>query len=577
MARHLLKLSLLAVLSLGFAQAQQLDQVLPEGTAFAIGVQDLETHSDKFDEIIAEAERLELGDVLEGILGDAEDELDDVEEFADEVPESLRDLDPMEVFGTEAWFAVAASSFNPMPSVVFVSRTTGAATSQLTTAIEESAQEEGAQTVSESGFTMYLFPVEEADSPVQAVAVSMANDVLVASSNPEEARGVLRRLAGSGEPGFTASEGYVSTLGELGSGTTYSYFDFSVAAETLRPFAGMLGMEALSTRLLSGLSTIGVSATVLTLTDDGMTSRGMRVPGEEDAEVAELLSGEGGLTREPLEFVSTDALGVSAADVDLPGWWDYLNGIARSVEELGGMDLNQMAEQFVGINLQTALFDWMGSEAATVSSSLGEVVEPGMPSENLLGDAVYLVRATDEAAATQGLATLFGTASAMVASFADPSGQGMAEIEQREVAGAQVTSYQMGPGITIAHAVSDGWALIATSDSAMDGALMAKAEGLNLPDRLSSLANEIPNEASAYSVTDFSLTLSQSGSLYASQLQMFAGLGGGFIDFDELQEAGESIEEFFDFLSQRAGGAVNYTVPEGGGAMYSEGRTEFDW
>lgn len=566
--------SLVLLVALGSAFAQRLAPVLPEETVFALGSEGIADHAGKLDAFIAEAERLELGDALKALFGEAQE----TDEFADDLPGGLDEVDPLDLLGQEAWLAVSISSYNPLPALTLLARTSGDATSQVAEAIRQSAEEEGAETASEGPNTIYLYPVDGEDTPFPVLAVSQADDVVVVSTNPDVLRSVLRRMEGSGEPGFTSSEGYGATLGELGGGNFYAFLDYRRLAEALEPLGSASGFELLVARALGGLGSIGTSGSVMRVDDDGVTSESIRIPGAGDPALAALLTAGAPASREPLLFTPADALSVSVSRLDLPGWWDYLVNLAGSSDELGNPDLDELTMQFTGIDLRTSLFGWMGSQVASITTGMSAPVEPGVPSENLLGEVVYLVQASDEAAAGQGLSMLFGTVSGLVAGFADPTGQGGdAGMTRRDVAGVQVTSYVMGPGVNVAHAVADGWALIATSDDAIDQALAARDQGGALPGELARLAGEVPDSATAYSLTDLGATLSQTGAQTVSQLQMFAGMAGGSLDFDALQQAGETLEEFFSFVAERAGGSVSYTVTAAGGAIRSHGKSEISW
>ncbi|HEX7004908.1 MAG TPA: hypothetical protein VF168_12055 [Trueperaceae bacterium] len=572
MARRLTGFSFVLLLVLGTATAQPLASVLPQETIFAVGTEGIASHADKLEPIIAEAERLELGQAFRDAFG-YEDEL------STEVPEELGDLAPLDLVGQEAWLTVSISDFNPLPALTAVSRVSGGAADQLGASLEEAAAQEGATTLTEGDVTIYQFPLDSEDegSPFQVMAVARSGDVFVLSTNPEVLRGVLRRLAGANEPGFTDSEGYRVALDPLGSGNVYFYLDMQRLAGALRPLANGTGYDQLIQRALAGLETFGQIGSVTTIERDGFSSSSLRLPGTGDEMVMALLSGQEPASREPLDFVSPDALGVQVTSLDIPAWWDYLSDVARSSDELGNPELDQMITQFTGIDIRTALLDWMGDGAATITGDLGAPVQPGVPSENLLGNAVYMIETTDEQAASQGLSMLFGMVGGMVAGFADPTGAGAPQVAQRVSSGVQVTSYNVAPGVHVGFAVTDGWVLISTSEEGMDAALAARASGTGIGGVLGRLVSEVPDEATSYAVSDVQQTLEQTGAQMAAQVQMFAGMTGGDIDFQALEQAGAAIQEFFSFLAQRAGGSVTYTVPEGAGVFRGHGMTEFDW
>ncbi|MEX2535965.1 MAG: DUF3352 domain-containing protein [Trueperaceae bacterium] len=578
MARQAATITLILLLLMGASFAQRLASVLPAETIFAVGTEDVASHTDKLEPFIEEAERLKLADALSRLFGeDASGDAEAEEEFASAIPEALAEIDPLDLLGHDAWLAVSISSFNPMPAITLVARTAGDAGAHLGDAIRQAAEDEGAQSSSEGSVTIYEFTVEEDDSPFQVMALSQTNDVVVASTNPEVLRGVLRRLAGSGEAGFTSGDGYESTLGELGEANGYAFLDYEQLAAALQPLGTGIGYDLLIARALSGLQAIGTGGSIVSIEDDGLESASIRIPGAGDPALSALLVGQEPASRDPLQFVHPDALGVSVVHLDLPGWWNYLSELARSADELGNPDLDQMVMQFTGIDIRATLFDWMGTQAATITGELGSPVAPGVPSENLLGEVVYLLETTDEAAAGQGLSMLFGMAGGMVAGFADPSGSGAPAIEQRDSSGVQVTSFGIAPGVSVAYGVSDGWVLIGTSDEAIDRAFAARASGGGLQGELERLVGEIPQEATSFSLNDMQETLAQTGAQMAVQMQTFAGMSGGDIDFDALESAGTAIEEYFRFLAERAGGSFSYSVTEGAGVQRTYGQAEINW
>jgi hypothetical protein len=571
-------MAVVALLALGAAQAQRLTAVLPRDTVFALGSEGLSQHSGKLDPLVEEAERLDLGEAFRQLFGDAEEDL----ELSEELPAALAEVRPLELLGQEAWLTVSISSYNPLPAITVVARTAGEATAQIAEAIREAAVDPGVEREMEGSETIYLYPVEGEENPFPVLAVSQAGDVAVLSTNPDVLRGVLRRLAGADDPGFSSSESYRATLGELGRGNLYAFLDYGRLAGALEPLgtatAASAGLELLIARVLTGLASVGSTASVVRIEEDGLSSESIRVPGVGDPALAALLAPDEPASREPLRFVPADALAVNVSQLDLQGWWDYLGELAASSDELGNPDLDELVLQFTGMDLRASLFDWMGTQVGSITMGLGTVVQPGVPSENLLGESVYLLETRDEAAADQGLSLLFGMVSGLAAGFSDPMGQGGSEtIRRRDVAGVRVTSYAMAPGVTIAHAVVDGWVLLATSDSTIDAVLRGRREATGLEGELLRLATLVPPAATAFALADLGETISQSGAQLAAQAQMFAGLGGGEIDFDALQRATEAVQSFFSFLAERAGGSVSYTLTEGGGAIRSFGHSEFSW
>lgn len=553
--------------------AQRLASTLPVETVFAIGTEDLASHEGKLDTFLAEAERLELGETLATLF-----ETDEPEgNAADELSSELAEMAPLDLFGKEAWLAVSISEFNPIPAITMVARLSGEARASLPEEIRRAAEEDGAETSNEGKATIYTFSIEVEDSPFPVLAVAESADVVAVSTNPDVLRGVLRRLHGSGEAGFTSAGPYQSTIGALDRGNLYNFLDLERLADGLEFLGPVTGLDTLVSQVRAAVGTLGTGGGVTRITSTGLSAEGIRLPGSGDAVVAGLTSSTEPASREPLNFVPAEALSISVNQFDATGWWNYLVELGRSSDQLGNPDLDELVMQFTGIDLRTTLFDWLGTQHAVITTGMAQPVEPGLPSDNLLGETVYLLAADDSEAASRGLASLFGTVSAMVSGFADPTGEGAGPaIERREVAGVEITSYTMGPGIRVSQAVVGDWALIGTTDEAIDAAVSAGQRGTPPRGEFGRMARQVPAEALSYGVTDLQAMLGQTGAQMALQLQTFAGMSGGQVDFETLQVAGEKLEQFFEFIAGRAGGAYGYVLAEGDG-NHSYGFTEFDW
>ena len=568
-----LRLVLIAGLTLGsFAAAQDLAELLPEDTIFALGMQGLSEADERLEPFIAEFERLEVGEVLTTLFESQElgtgGATGDMSEMAES--DELGALLSLEVLGQEAWIALSASSFSPLPAATLITQLTPEAVEQVGPLLEQANAQENPESFTEGDYTFYQLPIEDAD-PIQVVAYAQADDLLMISTNPETLRGALRRLGGASEPNFAESEGYAQTLGTLESGTFYGYLDYAGIADVAEPFSQGLGFDQLVTRLSSAFQTAGVTGGVARLTDEGVVSEGFQAvnAGGGDSELYDLLTSGDAADLDTQRFAPQDAFGYSVSATDLSGWYDYLNSLATSVPELGG-DLDSLLLSFTGINLRQTFFDWTDGQVVTVTTGLGEVSEPGVPSENLLGEAVYLIQASDESEAEEGLAVLFESLSQSISAFSDPmGGSGGATSSTEQVGDVEVTRYDITDGVSLSYAVTDGYALIATTDEAMQSVL--EAEGLAADLDL------VPEGASTAAYSDAQATLSGSAQQIGSQLELAAGLGGASgLNFDEVENASGVLEEYLSFVASRLGDSVSYSErSEEGITSYSE--TEVDW
>ena len=576
------KITLLFILSAGFvfgtlAAAQDLAELLPDDTIFALGMQGLSDADERLEPFRAEFERLGVGEALATLFEDAQEMgasggmSGGIGEMTEEVPEEVGSLFSLEVLGQEAWIGLSASSFSPLPAATLITQLTPDAVEQVTPLLEQANAQENPETMTEGDYTFYQLPLEDAD-PVQVVAYAQADDLLLISTNPEVLRGVLRRLGGADEPNFADAEGYTQTLSDLESGTFYGYLDYAGIADAAEPFAQGFGFDQLVTRLLSAFRTAGVTGGVARLTDDGLTTEGFQAVDAEggDRDLYTLLTSGEAADLETQRFAPSDALGYSVSAVDLSGWYDYLNSLATSVPELGG-DLDSLLLSFTGINLRETFFDWTDGQVVTITTGLGEPSEPGVPSDNLLGESVYLIKASDENEAQQGLAVLLESVSQSVSAFSDPmGGSGGATSGTEQIGETEVTRYDITDGVSLSYAITDGYALIATTDDAMRSVLEADGS-------LDVDFSDVPGGASTVAYSDAQATLEGTAQQIGSQLELAAGLGGSSgLNFDDVENASSVLEEYLSFIASRLGTSVGYSERSGEGVS-SLSETEVDW
>jgi hypothetical protein len=550
---------------LGLAAAQSLTELLPAETFFALGTQDLESHRDKLEPYIEEFQRLELGKALLAAFPAGEEVTDEAAALP-ELDERLRNLDLLEVFGQEAWLAVSASSFNPMPALTALARLSPAASATVAQVIADTVAAGGFETLTEGDHSFYLQTVTEAGSPVQFIALAQVGDLLGLSSNPDALRGILRQLAGSADPDLASATGFQQTLGQLGAGNFYTYLDFSSLVDALGPLARGLGFDALVERLSRAFATAGVSASVGRISAEGVASEGrqaVNAAGGDEALYA-LLTSSAQADRGTLALAPADALSFSSSYSDLAAWWDYLNEISASTPELGG-SLDTLLSSYLNLDLRSSLFSWTGSNVTTIATGLGEIAEPGVASSNLLGESVYVIQANDSAEAETGLKTLFDSLSMVVSSFADPSGGGGAANQLSEdIAGVTVNSYTITNGISLSYAVGNGNAYLATTKDALAKVLNAPAANLSGVEEAQNLLAQVPEGASRFTLSNNKASLAGTASQIGSQLQLMAGMGGAAnLDFAAVEAASQKLELFLQFIAARLGYSLAYSERSG--------------
>lgn len=568
--RKLSGVALAAALA-GFASAQDFANLLPEETFFALGMQDWQSTSEQFKDFSDEFTRLGVADALGALAASEGDDGAADSDMSAEDKEIMETLGSPDVLGQEAWIAISATTASPLPALTLVTKVTPAGAEKVQALIDGAEPEGQSQELEESGIPFTQLDIEN-DSPVQTFAYSLSDELLAFSTNPDALRGVLRRYAGADEPNFVSAQGYTDTLGTLEPGNFYSYFDYARIAEVAAPYAQNMGFDKLVTRLSQAFSTAGSVGSVLTMTDDGLTSESFQALNRQGGDEAlyKLLSTSAPATREV--GVPEGAFTFSASAFDVGGWYDYLNTLALAVPELGG-DLDSLVLSFTGLSLRESLISWAGDQFVTVTTGFAAPTEPGVPSENMLGEQVFMIQASNEAAAQRGLDNLFQSLNQTVSSLTAPEGNAQgSQSETETLEGAQVTRYDLAPGASVFYAVSGGYALIGTSEDAITQTLAA--QGQSAPQELFS---DVPAEASSYVHSDDQATYQNLATQMSSTIQTAAGMGGGEnLDFAAVEKSSKAVEDFLTFVATRLQTTTSYseTSPEG---VRSHGESLISW
>lgn len=582
--RSITRIVLLGALALGLttASAASLLDLLPAETFVAFGVEGLAQHEDKAQAFIDEWQRLGLTQLLEDAYGGGE-----VDEVTDEIPESLKGVDILDLIGDELWLTVSASSFNPLPAVTLVARLNSNGQAVVDELLADLTSETGATAMTEGAVTFYVATAPDGTdeelaipSELGAMAWARTGDLLTASSNPDVLRGVLRRFQGAQEPNLTGSAGFSSTVGSLAAGNFYVYVDMPTVVSVASPFAAGLGFDGIVQRLGNAFNTMGSYGAVSYIAADGFAGNSVRVLGDRsgDPRLYDLLAGGAGVSNDALAFVPPTALGYQVSTLDIPGWWAWLGEVVASEPQLGISDLDMMIAQMTGLDLNQMLFSWMGSEVAVITAGAPSSAPIGVAVENPLGDVLYLVKTNDEAAATAGLNSLFQMGGMMASSFMDPMGEGGGIAPAtRTVAGVTVTDWSIGQGLTFSTAATNGYVIIATNPDGMDQALAARQGSQGLPLALAPLRQRIPDGVNSYSLSDDSASLAATADTLLSQSSTLMGLtGDGDIDFDAAERANAALAQFIDFVAQRLGSSVSFTRFTGS-SVVGETHTGVTW
>lgn len=558
--------------------AQSLPDLLPADVALAVGLVDLESQTDRLQPFLDEADRLGLVAAVGATLpGGADAALDDAGMPA--VPPALEGLGVLDLLGQEAWLAVSASPFSPLPALTLIARPSDAGREAFSEAIADATARAGVEQRAESGATFYTFVPAAPDDDLLGVPIAYAQSggLLVVSTDPEIVRFVLRADAGGDDPTLADTTTYAA-LEELGPGQVMGLLDAEPLVRGLAPLAGSYGASAVLERIRDALRTAGPTVGVLRADDQGLAGAGLRLPDADgpDRALYDLLTDGSAPGLEVLAYAPDTAISVAAGSADLRGWWTWLDDLLASAAELG-LPTASEALQLVGLDARTVLLDWAGDGWVQIQTAAPVAPVAGSTDVPIFDAQVLLVASRDDVAARQGITTTLTTLGATLAGFLAPSGQGFVAPTTVEIAGVPVTRLTLSETLVLDAAVIDGWALLSGSPEATEAVLTARASGSAGPAALIDAAAELPVGPLSWSVSDDAGATGGSTDALVGQLQMLAGLGGAAtLDFEAVDAASEAITAWSAFVAERLGGSWSATVLDDG-TLRSESRTYLAW
>ena len=359
-----------------------------------------------------------------------------------------------------------------------------------------------------------------------------------------------------------------------------TYTDLAPVASLAQPLLNAQGMDALAQRLANALTTLGTSGGVTVFTAGGTETHSIRKlgPSDKDPALYALLSSSTPASTDPLGFTPSDALSVNSSAVDLGAWWDFLGGLVASVPQLGVTDLNQFVQAMVGVDLKADLFDWSAGNVAIVSTPSPAPLQAGMPSSDVLGSTVFVLKSKDDAAAAKGLSDLFTKLGTQAAGLSNTSGKAAApSTDTHQAGGVTVTTMTLAPTVKLSYAVAKGHAFIGTSAKALDDVLQATQSGGSMPATLAGMRAKVPAGAHSFSVTDAKATMQNSSASLVTGVQTFAGMSGSQnLDIAKVKVATDALQKFLDFVAAHLGGSYSYQQTSGG-TVTSRGLTQVSW
>ena len=400
----------LGLVAFGLAGAQPLAAFAPENTVLSLsingpGVNLLETLDDDLSALGWEQGRETLAKLLEvGARLDSDFEVLELYEdmlngfyggqaLSPDIIEACPGLQDVadttlpyrdEGYLTEGLLTLSLDGFSPVPAgtaLLHIDDALAPFFEQVQDVLLECIRETDEVTeLEQDGVTLYVVG-DAGDFPIVAGNVGT---LYFFGTNPEVVRGVVRKAQDGTEPSFADTPFYQQVNAKFGE--TLNSFGFTLnlgaLAGTLEGAAGFLGgdpeTDYLVTRAGTLLRTLGGMAGNLSLTDEGVQLENILAVNPEggDEALLELLLCDTCTVSAPF-LAPAGSVGVAAQYLPWREVFayaqDWLDGLAAVTGE--PLDLKQLAQDTLGIDLDTALLDWLGSEVQTytLDSSLTDL------------------------------------------------------------------------------------------------------------------------------------------------------------------------------------------------------------
>lgn len=278
----------------------------------------------------------------------------------------------------EALLAVNASSFSPVPSGTALLRSGDPAMTEiyqemqstLVTCAQESGDESMAvTTLDQDGTTLYVVG-DGGDFPVVGGSVG---DLFFISTNPDTARGIVRKANGSTEDNLTSSQLYQTAMARLqpGENNVGLTVDFDALANLAESAEEVFGEDATEnyavTRAISMLRTLGGFAGHISATSEGLVTETMFAtnPAGGDEELLKMINCTTCKVSSPFLAPNT-ATSISSAYIPVRELVAYADSWVRGISEASGepTTLKEVLSE-TGVDIDTLLLNWVGSEAHT--------------------------------------------------------------------------------------------------------------------------------------------------------------------------------------------------------------------
>lgn len=390
---------------------------------------------------------------------------------------------------------------NPMPAATLLLRSDAATAHLMGTAVNAALEclrsDPDAQVVQRNQDQSQFFEIsvisQEFGHNVDLhLVLAFENDTLILGTNPELVRTSLRLLNGSGEASLNGNPLWQARQRFETSHASFGYtIDLAEAATLLDAYGSMIATDdseiALVNRVSAALKTLGGVTGNIAALDTGLLNESVLLvnPDAGDAALADLLL-RSDLTVSTPQLLPADALLASSQVIDLKADVAYLQGWADSIMQALGedqIDLLDALKSETGIDLNTALLDWIGNEVHV--AQLDSVFRS--PVDLLFGaDTIIQIPITSESAARSGIKQLTDFVS-QVNESSDSTGAGSElqdALEQMDAAvrstsyrGVEITRLQFGPTVDIGIAVLSDTLLVGMPARSLQPVLDVQFDG----------------------------------------------------------------------------------------------------
>jgi hypothetical protein len=506
----------------------------------------------------------------------------------------------------EALLTITASPFSPVPAVTALLRLDedyAPLMVDVRTALLGCIADEGViiTELVQDGVTLYV--VDDAgDLPL---VVGNIDSLFFIGSNPEVIRAVVRLAGGSEEPNLASTESYQQARGKLLAAENYLGFslNFAALAEVAEGFVGFVAgdpdTEYLANRLLAMLRTLGGVSAQISATEDGLVTESVLTvnPAGGDSALLALVLCETCTVSAPF-LAPEGAVSISANYIPWREIFDYAQDWLSGMQDPASrIDLKQLIEEETGLDLDRALFNWLGSEVHTYQL---EVVNTDIRTLLYNPAQFSVIPVSSVEAARAGIEALGDTLGPVLESFFAAAGQMDPELNallgdglftrratrSYDYQGVEVTRVQLGLNIDIAYAFVGNYLVVGAPAKAIEVAIDTYQGGrtaLTNPAFTSARA-AMPERVSSYGFSNDRLVLEGLASLFEAVIQPLAftvsaglealaddpwrGFGDGY--YIDLFGVSPTMFEVPGTVSGTLQDADDEVMDEGGSVVYYE-------